>query len=574
MLQSTEQHLRRHERILVIVVEGAVGVHADRADAADSVRLAALGPNAILTLATILTVGFVGLRLDFVPLWDGWAYAECAVDVVTNRFALYFLRCYGHPAYVYSGILATFQLIEVGNPVLLFLVNAGVLAAATVGFHRLMRRLFPGDDHCIDVALLTAAFLLQPAFLASVLQPALDLPVLAGTVWCAVLLIERRWFWCAVVGTAMAFSKETGVLLYGVLLACYVGWVLARTPGTCGARLRAILPVWLTVAPLAAYAGYVATFRFFRPGQAPVWGAPTGRPLLAELVTVRVGDELVSYLGLLFVLNFAWLPSAWIATDTGVGALRLLRRRPTRTVPGADRGAIGFLTLAAVVALIALTRFITYSNVRYLMAGTALLLAVAYVALVRLGAAPAVRRIALGVYAVALAVSAVRTVDPVSRAVWGTFPFGSHRMLDMTSITGECCGAGRDQLVYSLEFTRFHDLTDSVLVAMMRDTATVLALPSRMHYHAVGRVDTTTWRRTLRREGAFEATVMAGPVMLTLDTLPRSVIYIDMPNAKDPMTLGLLSRLYSIGPAQRFAVDGYALSAYPLTLKNGDRSLP
>ena len=66
--------------------------------------------------------------------------------------------------------------------------------------------------------------------------------------------------------------------------------------------------------------------------------------------------------------------------------------------------------------LVALTRFITYGNVRYLMAGTGLLLAVAYVALVRLGLAPTVRRVALGVYAVLLAVSAVRTVDLVSRS--------------------------------------------------------------------------------------------------------------------------------------------------------------
>lgn len=34
----------------------------------------------------------------------------------------------------------------------------------------------------------------------------------------------------------------------------------------------------------------------------------------------------------------------------------------------------------------------------------------------------------------------------------GTFDFGTHKMLKMTSLTGECCGYGRDQLVYNLEF--------------------------------------------------------------------------------------------------------------------------
>ena len=530
--------------------------------------------RAVLALAAIVAVALLASHLDFIPIWDGWAYAECAVDVVTNRFALYFLRCYGHPAYVYSGILAVFQLIDLGNPVLLFLVNAGVLAGATIGFHRLMRRVFPAEDHAIDVALLTAVFLLQPPFLASVLQPALDLPVLAGTIWCAVLLLERRWFWCGVVGTATAFSKETGVLLYVVLLGCCVLWTLARTPGTLLIRLRALLPLWPTLAPVLAYAGYVVVFGYFRPGQAPVWSAEGEGSLFVRLLTPRLDAAFASYLALLFILNFAWLPSAWIAVDAIGGVIRKVRLRSKRVVSGADGEAVGFLTLATAAALVALTRFITYSNVRYLMAGTGLMLAVAYLALVRLGATPMVRRAALGVYAALLALSAVRTVDPVSRWLWGTFPFGSHRMLDMTSITGECCGAGRDQLVYSLEFTRFHDLTDQVLVAMMRDTATVIALPSVMRYHTVGRVDPTTWRRTLRREGAFEPTVMPGPVMLTMDTLPRSVIYIDMPNAKDPMTLGLLSRLYSVGPARRFESGRYGLSAFPLTLNNGDRVIP
>ena len=117
------------------------------------------------------------------------------------------------------------------------------------------------------------------------------------------------------------------------------------------------------------------------------------------------------------------------------------------------------------------------------MAGTPLLLGVWYVAVVRLHLRPGVRRAVLGTYAALLAVSAMRTVDPVSRWLWGTFRFGSHQMLDMTSLTGECCGTGRDQLAYSLEFTRFHDLTDSVVTALVRDTATVIAVPSRMRYH-------------------------------------------------------------------------------------------
>src|SRR5687768_3650767 len=533
-----------------------------------SMQRTAFAARGILVLGVAVAAVLLAPYLDFIPVWDGLAYAECAVDVATNRFDLYFLRCYGHRAYAYSGILGLAQLIDVGNPVLRFVLNALVLAAAMLGFRRLMRRPFPGDGHETDIALLTVAFLLQPPFLASVIQPSLDLPVLAGAVWCAALFVERRWFWCGVVGTAMAFSKETGVLLYVVLLGCCLVWLVARTPGALTTRLRALKPLVPTAAPLVAYLGYVVAFRIIRPGQAPVWDTGSGRPIAAELMTFRLDAGFASYLALLFVLNFAWLPSISIAVDAAVGALRFTRPRPPRVLAGADRAVVGFLMLATVATIIALTRFITYSNVRYLMAGTALLLGVSYAALVRLRLPPGVRRIALAAYAALLVASATRTVDPVSRWVWGTFPFGTHQMLDMTSISGECCGAGRDQLVYSLEFARFGELTDSALTALMRDTATVIVFPSRMRYNLLGRVDVRTWRRTLRRDStAFQTVVEAGPVVLIAKEPPQSVLYLDMPNAQDPATLALLGNLYTVEAKGQFESAGYAMSAYRLTGK-------
>ena len=531
-------------------------------------------PRVILAIAGALALALLAPHIDFVPMWDGWAYAECAVDVAANRFALYFLRCYGHPAYVYSGLLGAGQLLDLGNPALLLLVNSLVLGATTVGFHRLMRRAFPGADHQTDIALLSAAFLLQPAFLASVVQPSLDLAVLAGTVWCTALLVERRWLWCAAAGTAMSFSKETGVLLYGVVLAGYVSWLFVRTPGTLATRVRALLPLAPTILPFVLYGGYVLAFLIFRPGQSPVWEAGRDIPLGVRMITTRFDAGLVSYLAMLFVLNFAWLPSAWVAVSAASGLVGVVRRRSAPLVAGEDRAVSGFVVLAAILTLVALTRVVTYSNVRYLIAGTALWLAVAYVALVRLRLGPAVRRVALGVYAVLVAVSAIRTVDPVSRWLWGTFPFGSHRMLDMTSITGECCGAGRDQLAYSLEFTKLHELTDTVMATLLRDTTTVIVLPSRMRYNTIARVDPTTRKRTLRRDGTFEPIVMTGPVVLIRNPPPQSIIYIALPNGKDSTSFAELSARYDVGPERRFESGGYAISAYEMTARNGTRPAP
>lgn len=526
-----------------------------------------------MVLAALIASALLIPHLDFVPMWDGWAYAECAVDVAANRFAPYFLRCYGHPAYAYSGILGAAQLVDLGNPAALLVVNAVLFAAGAFGFHTLMRRAFPGPDQETDVALVTAAFVLQPAFLAAIVQPSLDLPVLVGTVWCTLLLVERRWFWCALVGTALAFSKETGLLLYGVVLACYALWSFIRTGGGLAARVRAVLPLWPTVAPFVAYAGYVVAFLIARPGQSPIWAAGDDLPFGVKAVTASIDSGVASYLALLFVLNFAWIPALGVAAAIVVGLARRVLRRPAPPSASGDPAVIGYLVLAAIATLVALTRVITYSNVRYLMAGTAVFLGVAFIALLSLPLSAPVRRAALGGYVALLAVSVVRTVDPVSKRLWGTFAFGSHRMLDMTRITGECCGAGRDQLTYSLEFTRLHEVTDSVLTTLMRDTTTVVALPSDMAYHAIGRLDRTTWKRTLRRNGAFEPVVMTGPIDVRTEA-PRSLLYIAVPNAKDSTALTRLASVYHVGPERRFQSDGYALSAYQLYRKNTSLASP
>jgi len=144
-----------------------------------------------------------------------------------------------------SGLVGNVCLFDRGNGVALIAVNGIVLAVGAAGFHRLTRSVFPAPEQAMDRALLSAVFLLQPPFLASVLQPGLDLPVLVGTIWTIALLLERRWFWTGAVGIALVFSKETGILLYALVLGCYATWLVRRSPGPLAARLRALLPTWI-----------------------------------------------------------------------------------------------------------------------------------------------------------------------------------------------------------------------------------------------------------------------------------------------------------------------------------------
>ena len=178
----------------------------------------------VLALAAVAAIALISRHLGYIPMWDGRAYAECAVEASLHGLAPFYLRCWGHASHLYLGLLAISQLFDTGNATALIAVNAIIFAVGVAGFHRLTCVVFPDDAQRVDRALLSAVFMLQPPLLASVLQPGLDLPVLVGAIWTIALLIERRWAWTAVVGTAMMFSKETGVMLYGLFLGCWGLW--------------------------------------------------------------------------------------------------------------------------------------------------------------------------------------------------------------------------------------------------------------------------------------------------------------------------------------------------------------
>ncbi len=127
----------------------------------------------------------------------------------------------------------------------------------------------------------------------------------------------------------------------------------------------------------------------------------------------------------------------------------------------------------AFVSAFALTRFASYANSRYLLPVIALSLVPLFAALqaLRLGA-PVATRHTDG------AVPPARRIEPendrshLASRTYGTFAFGDHEMLRMTSITHECCGSGRDQLVYSPEFTNLERLMSDALESIVPGDST------------------------------------------------------------------------------------------------------
>jgi hypothetical protein len=318
--------------------------------------------------------------------------------------------------------------------------------------------------------------------------------------------------------------------------------------------------------PLLAFAAYLA-YRTTIPQATVVWSAGTTQTsILKRFILPRFDRPFLSFLLMMLVLNFAWIASAIIGVDALVGARRLLAKSRARILEGANAHAVTFLTILGLAVAYALTRFTTYANTRYLLVAFALLPIVMYASLARLGLSPRTRALITGALAAGFAISTVLTADPISRTLYGTFAFGDRSLLRLTRVTHECCGAGRDQLVYNLQFTRFADLTSDATAAFSVDSSTFVFVPPDMLWGALGPLDSLTHRRTLHTAHTI-VTHLSEPDSLSTMPAPARAVYLALPNGDVQRGLGRLATDYTIGDPRRMTRGAYWLDVYPLALR-------
>jgi hypothetical protein len=143
-------------------------------------------------------------------------------------------------------------------------------------------------------------------------------------------------------------------------------------------------------------------------------------------------------------------------------------------------------------------------------------------------------------------------------------------MLSMSSITKECCGpVGRDQLVYSLEFTVFDDLVSDALAATGGDVDSLtIVLPDEGDWYVVERFDRVSRKRTLDDRNSRDPWVMMAVAAVSGELKsPQKAWYFALPNQDYADGLRKLETLYDVGPERRVERRGYAMSIYPLALR-------
>lgn len=503
---------------------------------------------------------FVALCLtqwDYVPIWDARIYTDCLLNAAARGPFPSAYVCAEHPTIAWAFLTSLLSHVVPYKFWPLLVMHVALGMTGLWSFRELARLVLPTSTR--DANLLTACFGACPLFVASAINPSPDFGVLIFFLLLLRSLTHARWVEAGVVGVLLSLSKETGVLLLGIATGTHAVIEFFSAPGGWKQRLRGMTRYAPTLAGPASFLIWIALRPAREAGQGgPLWGGKTLSEVILMLLSVdSTSPRLHAQLGTIFALQFAWiftLAVAWHWTQLLAGIFRRSQPRPHNSTI--------YLNALLITSTFFLTRYLPHVNPRYLLPTAPLLLLCAYHTFLQ--RKPTTRRTSIVGTLIILIASNFITADPVSRILWGTFSFGEHQMLRMTSLTGECCGEGRDQLVYNLQHTAFHHLQNVARPALSQDADHRFSGHPLADWYLVGSIDPATRRRTLA-SGAPVERLLTYP-RIRDGVRPGTIYYLHLPNfADDSGQEARLHSWYRPTGTHVFTYYGYRLHVTELT---------
>jgi hypothetical protein len=512
----------------------------------------------------LLFAGIVASYRDYIPYWDAKGYYDCIAHAAQPPFDLNNSRCFGHTTISYLLPLVVTQYLAPWNVSAVYAVNALLGIASIVAFHGLLRLIVP-QRAPIEYALVTALYAFAPLFVVHAIFLNLDYGMTAYFVLFLYFLLARRFWLAGIFAGGVVLAKETGAAVFAATIVAYAIACIASRRSSFDhaiAELRRHAP--LLIAPLAL-AGYVIALRLTHADAGP-WVASYAQvsmlhdPLTA--LSINPADAGIrSFLADAFVLNYQWIYTAVLLVAACAAIVRTASARSARLA--ADRGGL-FLSLLLLALFYVATRYRDYNNARYVLVLSPVIVALFYRALLSVTANANARRLILGVTVAVVFVSNFRTLDFVSRSVFGTFSVGSHALLDMPSIIG---GPKMDAVVYNLEALQF----DYLLRDLMRDVRpppqTVFFMGDTT-YNFPPNVDAQSYSLTVDPARALPLSILSLDGDVQRDSLRKHLtgagdrfFYMAFANA-DNHQLRLLFTEYPLVERKRYVRNGYACDLY------------
>ena len=536
-----------------------------------------LEPAGVLA-AMVVYAATVLAFADFVPIWDGLLYSrDCVVQAVSEPFSLMSFNCFGHPTMAYVLLLALPQYLDPGNVTLLHGTNMLLGLVSIAAFFVILRRLFPGEDLWLERTLATVVYAGFPLLTANTLNMNPDFGVLVFFLVTLALMLHRRVALTAVAGSFLVFSKEPGVLLFVCIISTHAFFHIFRTELSGKQKLQRLIKLWPLGIPVVLFAAFYA-YKAHLAGPVLWAGGDTSRPgnVLYSFTSFSLLDHtFLGYLRGIFLINYNWFLTLFVGALALVRVVQILFGLPRSRPQHCRHGDLGMVLLLFVLVLFLLTRFPTFTNFRYLLPVYPLLIIVFFHSLCVFLRSKTLRIMAIGAAFFMTYFSNFGTLDPLSRQMYGTFDFGARDMLKITSVTGECCGHGRDQLVYNLQFTKFHTALDHFFQTIKPTRDTVVLAHSghrsvkepQADFFLVGTIDKKTFGRTLLKENDLGLRTKRLRRLVLRKKKPRVAYYLELPNYDSRYELYLASKFYRVEWAREFGDPDYLIRAFKLILK-------
>lgn len=526
--------------------------------------------GAHVVLGSIVSLPWIWLcwrYWDYYPLWDAAIYYEAALEAARSTVNPLAYNIAGHPTMGYlwlPGLLTRY----LGASYRVFLAYNAVLAwIMAIAVADMSMRLLKGERRFVELLLVVGSVMYCPVIVASILQLTPDFGVLVYLLLSARALMHERRLRAFAWGVLACLSKESGVLLFAIELALYVVVFGLRAQTTARRKLMAMVRLSpLILVPLGLGS---AVLLFATPnGGAKLWGNVGISDVLRQFSTISFMDNVLpASLATILVLNCMWIPATLLTLAFGFWFVRkVVLALP---VTASRDPAFEFAIVTFLAELYLLTRFRTFTNVRYYLPLFPWIILLAARGLLTLGFPRALRLGCQSVVFVALALGNFRSFDPISADVFGTIPFGNQRLFHITSLTGECCGLGRDQLVYNLEFAEMDRLLRQVLPFALAAKDHAVAVHPQADWKLFDSVDPNTLRRGTPRVGSFKVPYTHTWAVGAARAKPEKIYYIALPNMPNTTELVRYAAWYDFRwRRRRFSHSGYRIDVHELTLKH------
>jgi hypothetical protein len=534
----------------------------------------------------LITIFFAhSFFLDTMPVWDAYQYfnslSVASFSLATLPDVSYLpvrimenFNFFGHPTMGYALIMSISQLFDGSNELLVNLTNILLALLSIFCFFKILQFFFKDMPELI---LFTALYAFDPLFFGSTVFLNSDFPLLIfmTTALCSLLYNRKILFFLSCL--LLLFSKEPGILLYfamtlGISLYSAI-YLLQRLMRKERIEIHKILPFNTT--DTSGVANFILKMLcIFLPGILMLIYLISGSATWVLNTTTPTDWNTFGYswniiktrLFQIFGLNFHWIVSSVIVVLFLVNGRR-------------QDWSLEKKWFTIIVALVFLffvgfnVSYITHLLPRYVIeAGFFLLFALALLLM-----KPSVNRyLRIGILSTILIlfmIQTFRTVDPVSKAFYGTYKMNNHELLKI-----EDYPEAPEGWIYNTEWTVKGKLYNKMnreininenTVLITRDSIANFFFSDNNFYGSSkpSYIDKKSLRKTMRSENAFQYNLLPLEKLSTSNT-PLEAFYIYRPwnyvTPDETRELSIITKYYEIVWFKEINYQGYTLNAYKL----------